>query len=353
MNWGILLTTAKPDHQTEREVLKATVEYAQVAERLGYSSGWVLEHHFTRYGICPDTIALAGYLLGQTETLNIGTAVTIAPLMHPIRLAESTALLDQLSDGRFHLGLGRGSFPADFEVFKVDPTRTQDSMRQGVDLMMKAWTEERVGAEGEEYSFAPVPVYPKPHTRPHPPVYVAGESPSTVEWAAQNGFPLLLQLGQQDEETRSRVELYNQYAELAGRDPDAVEHVLVCVGHVGATREEAKKEIFGLVKWWGEEGQRDGFGIEDLRQLPNYRYHLRRIEQAALEGRDDAESWISDWLDNNPVGTAEQCAERLNEIIEASGAKHVVLAMEGSGDVEVTKKNMERFATEVFPLVKA
>lgn len=351
MNWGVLLTTAKPEHQTDREVIENTVEYARSAERWGFHSGWVLEHHFTAYGLCPDTLALAGFLLGQTTSLHVGTAVTIAPLTHPVRIAESTALLDQLSHGRFHLGLGRGSFPADFEVFKVDPARTQKLTRECADLLVKAWTQERVSGDGPEYVFSAVPVYPKPWSRPRPSLYVAGESPSTVEWAATNGFPLLMQLGPEDEETRSRMELYNQFAEMAGHDPEFIDHVIVCVGHIADSREEAKKEIFGLIEWWGEEGQRAGFQIEDLRRLPNYRYHLRRIEQAALEGRDSAASWISDWLDNNPVGTPEQCVKRLEGVIAASGASHVVLALEGSGDRDITTRNIERFATEVFPKV--
>ena len=351
MNWGVLLTTAKPDHLTDRDVMESVVAFAKSAERCGFSSAWVLEHHFTSYGLCPDTLALAGYLLGQTTSLHVGTAVLIAPLMHPIRVAESTALLDQLSQGRFHLGLGRGSFPADFQVFGVDPSKTQELARECADLLVQAWTQEKVSGGGEHYVFPPVPVYPKPWSSPRPSIHVAGESPSTVEWAARNGFPLLMQLGLEDEELRSRVELYNQFAELAGHDPESIEHVVVCVGHIAESREKAKAAIFGLIEWWGEEGKRAGFQVEDLRRLPNYRYHLRRIEQAALEGRDSAADWISDWLDNNPVGTPEQCAERLKDIIAASGGSQVVLALEGSGDPAVTHQNIERFATEVFPLV--
>ncbi len=347
MNWGVLLTTAKPDHMTDRDVMESVVGYAKSAERWGFSSAWVLEHHFTSYGLCPDTLTLAGYLLGQTTTLHVGSAGLIAPLTHPVRIAESTALLDQLSNGRFHLGLGRGSFPTDFKVFGIDPATTQELTRECADLLVKAWTQETVSGEGKHYVFPPVPVYPKPRSSPRPSIHIAGESPSTVEWAARNGFPLLMQLGLADEELRSRVELYNEFAELAGHDPGSIEHAVVCVGHVAESREKAKAAIFGLIEWWGEEGQRAGFQIEDLRRLPNYRYHLRRIEQAALEGRDSAATWISDWLDNNPVGTPEQCAERLKGIKAAAGSSQIVLALEGSGDPVASNQNIERFATEV------
>lgn len=351
MKYGVLLTTSKPEHLTEAEVLESTVRYAKAAERYGYASGWVLEHHFTAYGICPDTLTFAGYLLGQTERLEIGTAVAVAPLSHPVRLAESTALLDHLSNGRFHLGIGRGTFPAAFEVFNVDPSKSSELMRESAQLVIQAWTQDSVSAAGGQYEFPPVSTFPRPVTQPHPSLFVAAESPSTIEWAAQHAFPMLTQWGIEDEEARTRIELYNEFAELAGHDPDKIPHVVMAVGHLAKNHEQAKADILDTLKWWGEEGERAGFKIEELRRLPNYRYHVHRIEQAALEGRSTAEEWLSAWLDNNPVGNVDDCVDRLKAIQAASGASHVVLGFEATGDPERTLLDIERFAEDVLPKV--
>lgn len=353
MNWGVLLTTAKPEHLTDRDVMESVVGYAKSAEQWGYDYAWILEHHFTSYGLCPDTLTLAGFLLGATTTLRVGTAVVIAPLIHPVRMAESAAMLDQLSNGRFHLGLGRGTFPTDFQVFGVDPTKTAELMKESAELLVQAWSGEKVEGVGPHYVFPSVPVFPRTLTPGGPPIYVAGESPSTVEWAASHAFPLLMNVGITDEEIRARVELYSEFADAAGHDPDTIQHVVVCVGHIAESRDQAKAEICGVIQWWGEEGDRVGLSVDDLRRLPNYRYHLRKVEQAALEGRDSAAVWISDWLDNNPVGTPDQCAERLAAIKASSGNCQIVLALEGAGDPAVTHKNIERFATEVFPKVSS
>jgi len=351
MNWGILLATAKPEFRTDRDVIESAVVHARSAEQWGFDSAWVLEHHFTPYALNPDTHTLAGFLLGGTSRLHVGTAVTIAPFLHPVRIAESTALLDQLSGGRFHLGLGRGICPEDFDVFGVDASRSQELTREAADLLIKAWTQEKVSGEGPMYIFPPVAVYPKPFTEPRPTIHVAAESPSSVEWAATNGFPLLMQLGTDDEELRSRVELYDEFAESAGFDPESIEHVVMCIGHVGDSREEAKSAIFGILEWWGDESSRIGFDVDQLKRLPNYRYHLNRVEQWVLKG-ENTTTWISDWLDNCPIGTPEQCVERLEGIIAATRAHHVVLALEGAADREVTERNIEWFATEVFPKVR-
>lgn len=352
MDWGILLTTSKPDHLTEREVLKASVEFAVTAERQGFDSAWVLEHHFTPYGLCPDTLALAGFLLGQTTRLKIGTAVLVAPLLHPVRIAETAALLDQLGDSRLLLGLGRGGFRTDFQVLGADPAVSQEALRECTDILRAAWTQDKAEGTGAVYTFPPVPIIPKPLAPAGPPIYIAGESPSTVEWAAAQGFPLLLTQGVNDEEVRSRMELYNDAADAAGHDPDEIPHALVCVAHIADGREEAKSEVLSHLRWWIEEGQQAGFTVEDLRRLPTYQFHLRRMEQAVLEGQESASDFVESWLDNNPVGTPEQCVERLEIAIEASGAHHVILGVEGAaGDRERTLRNIERFATEVIPKV--
>lgn len=352
MDWGILLTTSKPEQLSEQEVIASTIDFALAAERYGFDSGWVLEHHFTPYGLCPDTLALAGYLLGRTTKLKIGTAVLVAPIIHPIRVAESAAMLDQLGDSRLLLGLGRGGFRTDFQVFGADPAVSQAALRESTDIIRAAWTEGKVEGKGPVYTFPEVPVFPKPQTKNSIPIFIAGESPSTVEWAAAQGFPLLLTQGVNDEEIRSRMELYNDAAESAGHDPSTIPHALVCVGQVAESREAAKAEILSHLSWWIEAGQEAGFTVEDLRRLPTYQFHLRRMEQAALDGQESASDFVDSWLDNNPVGTPEQCVERLQIAIEASGAHHVVLGVEGAGgDRERTLRNIERFATEVIPKV--
>ncbi len=347
MRWGISISTTKPPNLTQEEVLEASLHYASLAERCGYHSAWVLEHHFTPFGLCPDTLLMASFLLGRTENLHVGTATVVAPFQHPVRIAENAALIDQLSDGRLYLGLGRGGFRHDFEVFGIDPTTTNESLRECIGILERAWADGEVGSEGF-YNFPTVPVYPRP-TRPVP-IFVAGESPTTIEWAATRNIPLLMISSLHDHETRATMELYDQTAEMAGYDPEAVEHALFCVAYVADSKREAKQAIEANLNWWSNEGSSKAFTVDQLKKLPNYRFHLRRLEQAVLEGSQE-DDYIGRWLDRNPVGTPEQCAERLEEMIEFSGAHHMVLGIEGPANRHLTSDNIARFAAEVFPRV--
>jgi len=105
---GVFLLAGQFPGMTQAHALGGAVDYALAAERAGLTSAWVAEHHFISYGVCPSALALAANLLGRSHRLEVGTAVCMLANRHPVALAEETALLDHLSGGRFHLGVGRG-----------------------------------------------------------------------------------------------------------------------------------------------------------------------------------------------------------------------------------------------------
>src|SRR4026208_1713201 len=110
MEFGVLFTS-HPNHATEpyphRAVHGRVTAEIQAADRLGYDTAWVAEHHFSnQYGIMPDVFTYMGYLAAQTTRIRLGTAVVTVPLYDPIRIVENMAFVDILSGGR--IGLGRG-----------------------------------------------------------------------------------------------------------------------------------------------------------------------------------------------------------------------------------------------------
>src|ERR1700693_797766 len=155
MKFGVFVTTAHHPNQTQEEVFDNTTLYAVEAESLGYRGAWVLEHHFTRFGLCAHPITLAAYILGKTTTLRVGTAVCVLPLYHPLQIAEQVAMVDQLSNGRFDFGVGRGAFRKDFNAFGVDPAKSHLIMREWLDIIKRAWTDDTVEAHSELIDFAP------------------------------------------------------------------------------------------------------------------------------------------------------------------------------------------------------
>ena len=118
--------------------------------------------------------------------------MSLAPFYHPLRLAEEVALLDVLSGGRVNWGAGRGFARVEFENFGVPPEESTSRFHEAVEIVLRAWTEERLSFAGAHYRFDDVEVLPKPVQQPHPPVWMAATSESSLDWAASRGFSILM-----------------------------------------------------------------------------------------------------------------------------------------------------------------
>jgi len=349
MDVGVMLTTAKPDHWTETDVFDYSMDFAVRADELGYQSAWLLEHHFTPYGLCPNTLTMAGFVLGRTRQIKVGTAVAVLPLDHPIRFAEQTSLLDQLSHGRFMLGIGRGFFPKDYEAFNVDPARTHDIQHEWVEIIQQIWRQGTAKWESDLITLPDVRPAPAPYTKPEPMLYTVGQSPSTIEWAASKGLPLLMPVLGSMESMRAIVDLYAEAAESHDIDPSSVPHIMCSVAHVAETTERAREDIFSNICWWESEQAKVAFTADELVKLPNYQYQYGELQSAVLRGGRTAEDVANYLLENCIMGSPDDCFHRLEQIMEATGVYRFNLGFEATLDRDRVLKTMETFASDVLP----
>jgi alkanesulfonate monooxygenase SsuD/methylene tetrahydromethanopterin reductase-like flavin-dependent oxidoreductase (luciferase family) len=128
----------------------------------------------------------------RTKRLRIGTAVSLAPFYNPLRLAEEVALLDVLSGGRVNWGAGRGFERSEFAAFGIPGEESAPRFHETVDIVLKAWTSQRLSHEGKFYRYENVEVLPKPLQAPHPPVWMAASSDPAIDWAASKGHSILM-----------------------------------------------------------------------------------------------------------------------------------------------------------------
>lgn len=193
MKVGVLQFFSWPGrHGPLDQVYARALERIEVMDRGGFDAVWLAEHHFTTFSVCPSVHMLGTLAAARTQRLRIGTAVSLAALYHPLRLAEEVALLDMLSGGRVNWGAGRGFAVSEFNAFGVPPAESAERFREAVEIVLKAWTMERLSHRGAHFSFEDVEVLPKPLQQPHPPVWMAASSETAVDWAASKGFSILM-----------------------------------------------------------------------------------------------------------------------------------------------------------------
>ena len=169
MKLGVLQFFSWPGRRGPlEEVYSRALERIEIMDRTGFDAVWLAEHHFTTFSVCPSVHMLGTLAAARTKRLRIGTAVSLAALYHPLRLAEEVALLDMLSGGRVNWGAGRGFAQFEFKHFGVPAEESAERFREAVEIVLKAWSEERFSFTGTHFSFDDVEVLPKPLQRPLP-----------------------------------------------------------------------------------------------------------------------------------------------------------------------------------------
>jgi alkanesulfonate monooxygenase SsuD/methylene tetrahydromethanopterin reductase-like flavin-dependent oxidoreductase (luciferase family) len=204
-------------------VYQRALQRIEIMDQTGYDAVWLTEHHFSDYSVCPSIPVMGTYAAARTKRLRIGAGVTLAAFYHPLRLAEELALLDILSDGRVNWGAGRGFDAKEFKTFEVPMKESADRFREVVDIVVKAWTNDRLTYQGKYFSFEDVEVLPKPLQQPHPPMWVAAGSLEAIDWAASIGHSILMdphsthvELGEKKKFYRQKLKEYGY--SLEGRD---------------------------------------------------------------------------------------------------------------------------------------
>lgn len=193
MKFGVLQFFSWPGRRAAlTEVYRRAMDRICIMDETGYDAVWLAEHHFTDYSVCPSVHMIGVQVAERTSRLRIGTAVSLAPFYHPLRLAEEVALLDQLSGGRVSWGAGRGFDPDEFRTFGVPMEESRARFQEAVEIVLAAWRNERLDWDGEYWRFEDVEVLPKPAQQPHPPVWAACGSPDAAAWAGRAGLAPLL-----------------------------------------------------------------------------------------------------------------------------------------------------------------
>lgn len=160
---------------------------ARRVEDLGFDSIWVGDH-VSFYVPILESLTLLSFVAAATSRVRIGTGVYLLPLRHPTTTAKVTASLDVLSGGRLDLGVGvGGEFPPEFEACGVPVSQRGSRANEGIAILRKLWSGEKVGHAGKNFQFGPVAIAPKPLQDGGPPIIVGGRKAPAFRRAGRLG----------------------------------------------------------------------------------------------------------------------------------------------------------------------
>ena len=154
-------------------------------DRAGIHGYHCAEHHSTPLGMAPSPSVYLSAVAQRTKRLNFGPLVYTLALYHPLRLAEEICMLDQMSRGRFLLGVGKGISPIEVGYYGVDHKNADKMFAESFAIIMQALTKKTVDFEGEFFRYKNVPMELAPFRQPHPPLWYGVVNPDSAERAAR------------------------------------------------------------------------------------------------------------------------------------------------------------------------
>jgi alkanesulfonate monooxygenase SsuD/methylene tetrahydromethanopterin reductase-like flavin-dependent oxidoreductase (luciferase family) len=350
MRFGTYFFLQAPPGHRHADIIARELDQMAWSEELGFDEVWLTEHHFIDYGLSVDPATLACAVASRTSRIRIGLAAAILPFHDPIRLAEQMALVDIISKGRLDVGVGRGNRPSEFAGYRIPQVESRERFDEAVQIMVRAWTEERVSYDGRFFQLDNVRVIPKPVQQPHPPVYQVCVSPDSIEGTALRGWPMLnsILFGGVEQVVASR-DRYVATLQKAGRSPADIAALLARWGvsrqiYVAPTDAQALAEAKDAEMWYQESFRKFVIPerIEDSHPTlqPGFRAMAERLSKITWEGL------VAETLAFGSPDTVARHIEQMRQM----GVGQVLCWMNFGGLPEdKVRRSMELFAREVMP----
>ncbi len=354
MKFGVVFQpTYVPDLDGSSAAALATLlDDAVRAERLGFDVVWATEHHFQAYGGLMSAPAVFLAAASQrTQVVRLGVAVALLPLRDPVRTAEEFATLDALSGGRLEFGIGRGFSRWDYHVFGFDLAASAARLKEALDVVLAAWSQDTVTFHGDHFRYDGVAVLPRPAQQPCPRIWVAAATRAeTFVWAGQRGYRLMVPPFQKDHALlRRHVAMYQAAFDRGGHNATHQEIFAIIRVHVAETTARAYEQA--------ETAHYRYLGLQRARDASGDPFGRPAVPDRRAYARDDFPGLSLEELSAGAhliVGSPDDCVAAIQVLNQRLAVTHLggIFAFGGLAP-DVVTRSMELFATAVIPRVRS
>jgi len=314
-----------PFFKIERSFSSIT-KVAMEIERLGFDSVWIPDH-----GV--DPLATLSFIAANTRKIKLGTCVLIPDHRHPVLLARQISALDNLSGGRFILGLGAGESK---EVFGTPLDRPVARMLETIKVLKEVWKQPKATYYGNFWVVKDYSLELKPVQNPHPPIWIGASGPRMLKITARHGNgcfgPQLIPKHYEEWLNKLR-----SIVKEVGRNLNEIVPAHLPFTSISYDHETALKWLEPHVRWflvWASQPP------SSLPQILGYKERWEKDEDVPREAVEKC--FIT--------GTPEECVGKMKEFVH-SGVRYFVLAIRAP-DERSYLQSLKLYAEEVLPHFK-
>ena len=351
----------------DRKVFEEMVEQAELADKMGFDVLWCVEHTaLTNYAHMSVPETFLAYIAGRTKQIGLGHGVVCLPpaMNHPVKVAERVALLDILSKGRVHFGVGKGGTQQESGTFGYDLAELQPQIDESMYLIPKIMVQDEIEHNGKYVQIPRRPIHPKPFQKPHPKMYLACTRDETLLTAGSRALgALVLGFGGPEDIARKNAVYRKAFKERKLEDQVGFrpnEHLAaLCPAIVLDDRDKARR--IGLrgqrffaeaINYWYQGGAKPS--IDDL----SAEEHLAQMEArkstiGARIGEDKIPASSSRTLltseINDSYGTAQDCINYVQKLFDAGADEILFLVQMGTVPHEASMETIRNIGKHVIP----
>ncbi len=377
MRFGYFCNTTNWNKKPYSKIIEEAREIAIYCDQNNWNSIWYTEHHFNHEGMesCPNPLLMCADAAARTKQIRIGQACNVITFHNPIRLAEDISMLDQMSQGRVEVGIGRGVYGREAVNMNVeadlkDQAKNFRLFEETLKIIKKAWTEDFFNHKGDFYTY-PTPnflwqhdmsppsekfldtktneikkisIIPKPFQKPHPPIWQVVDGERSIQWAATNGLNTIMWIPTV-KALKKRFEIYKE-AKSKSENKDVPLGNGICLVRdmfVAETMKEAEKlageHIINYMRWvchWRGLGNH----MDPNEKLPETKNKLDLLNYDFLHKR------------NLLFGTPDYVIERIKELQSELNLQNLQVWSNFPGiDHETCMRSIKLFNDEVIPKI--
>ena len=362
---------AGPTPESERQLMHDCVEQAVLAEEMGFDRIWAVEHHtLHQYAHMSAPEIFLTFVAARTSRIRIAHGVICLPFKynHPIRVAERTAMLDILSNGRLDVGFGKGSTDQELDAFGVDKEHAYDEVLTSLSIIPKMWQEEVFEYESELLTIPSRSILPKPVQDPHPPMFLACTRAEMFEYAGAHGLGALALGFAGPDDVATKNELYRNA--IANRNDDDIvgafandKLVALCPAIVLEDRDEAQRIGFrgqrffveAIAQWkGGPPPSPDTYDVDNEAAL-------LAMQEATLKAKFGSEEIKSISIDeirssglqrynvNQAYGNPDDAIAYIERLIEAGADEIMFILQMGTVPQEAILESIRQIVQHAIP----